>query len=356
MNMKVLVVATVLWAMTGVSTYAETPDNHVTVLTSGYVRPIEGQEFLPGVQPDGVRKVASSISVVQGKDLVLIVDPGMAAAGVWDDNLATLQALGITPKDVTHVFISHHHPDHTTHLGLFPNATIVDFWATYKDDLWKDHPDPYELAPGVKVVRTPGHTDEDASLLVETIEGSYAFTHLWWGPKLAPKKDPLAEDPDALQESRQRILLQADWIVPGHGKTFHNPHRKEADITKKQRETLLAAVKKASAAWVEAFNKGDAAGCAHVYEANAIMSAKPFGTFTGRKNIQAFWKKLIAEGYAKVRYDEPTIEVINANTAVVSANWEMNKAHGVITKELWVLQKNGQAKLKVDAFKVLGNK
>ncbi|GJL55197.1 MAG: hypothetical protein NPIRA02_23290 [Nitrospirales bacterium] len=356
MYIIVLIGAAMLWAMSGASTYAETPENRVTVLTPGYVQPIEGREFLPGVHPDGVRKVASTISVVQGKDLVLIVDPGMAAPGVWDTNLATLHTLGITPEDVSHVFISHHHPDHTAHLGLFPNAIIVDFWATYKDDQWNDHPDPYELAPGVSVVHTPGHTNEDASLLVETIEGTYAFTHLWWGPKLAPKKDPLAENSDALLESRQLILPRADWIVPGHGKTFHNPHRKEANVTKKQRKRLIAAVQKASAAWVEAFNNGDAAACARAYDVNARMSAKPFGTFTGRKSIQSFWEQLIGDGYAQVRYEEPTIEVINAKTAVVSANWEMNKAYGVITKELWVLQEDGQAKLKIDSFKILGNK
>ena len=79
--------------------------------------------------------------------MVLIADPGMAAAGVWDELLADLLGLGIRPEDVTHVFISHHHPDHVTKLGLFPDATVVDFWGTYEDDLWSDHPDDFELAP-----------------------------------------------------------------------------------------------------------------------------------------------------------------------------------------------------------------
>ena len=347
---------TAAWMLASGSPYAKDIDNRVSILTAGYVQPLEGREFLPGAQTDGARKVASTISVVQGPDIVLIVDPGMAAPDVWDNILGTLRSQGIAPKDVTHVFISHHHPDHTTHLGLFPHAVVVDFWASYKDDLWEDHPDPYELAPGIKVVRTPGHTDEDASLLVETIEGTYAFTHLWWGPNLEPKEDPLAEDHDGLKKYRRLLLQQVDWIVPGHGAAFKNPSRKEEAITKKQRDTLMLAVQKASRAWVEAFNNGDAAGCANVYELNSTMTAKPFGTFAGRKNIQTFWQNLIAQGYASVRYLNTKIEVINTRTAVISSKWEMNKAHGMITKELWVLHNDGQAKLKIDHFEVLGPK
>ena len=102
----------------------------------------------------------------------------MAAPGVWNQILTQLQSIGVKPEEVTHIFISHYHPDHVTHLGLFQNATLVDLWATYKDDIWSDHPDNYELAPGIKVICTPGHTKEDASLLVETAEGKYALTHL----------------------------------------------------------------------------------------------------------------------------------------------------------------------------------
>ena len=356
MKMMGAIILVGFWTVTGVSAYAQNVENRVTVLTAGYVQPIEGRGFLPGAQTDGARKVASTISLVQGPDTVLIVDPGMAAPKVWENIFSTLDSLHIAPTDVTHVFLSHHHPDHATHLGLFPDAVIVDFWASYKDDFWEDHPDNYEIAPGIKVIRTPGHTDEDASLMVETTEGTYAFTHLWWGPNFEPKEDPLAEDPDGLIQSRQHVLQQADWIVPGHGESFLNPRRKVVDLTKEQRDILVHAVEKASASWIEAFSRGDAAGCANAYELNAVMSAKPFGTFYGRKSIQSFWEKLLSQGYANVRYHEPILEVINAKTAVLSSKWEMNKAFGVITKELWVLQEDGYAKLKIDAFEVLGNK
>jgi glyoxylase-like metal-dependent hydrolase (beta-lactamase superfamily II) len=231
--MKSLIVTaiTFLWVFGCVVVNAENIKNRVTVLSSGYVEPIEGREFMPGARTDGSRKVASTISLVQGEGIILIADPGMAAPGVWDRILNQLQSKGIEPENVTHVFISHHHPDHVTQLGLFPNATLVDFWAIYKDDIWSDHPDNYELAPGIKAIRTPGHTNEDASLLVETTEGTYALTHLWWGPSFYPEKDPLAEDPDGIKKSRELVLAEADWIVPGHGAAFKNPHRKPASAS-----------------------------------------------------------------------------------------------------------------------------
>jgi glyoxylase-like metal-dependent hydrolase (beta-lactamase superfamily II) len=343
-----------IWALGSLAAQADVADNRVSVLASGYVQPIEGKSFLPGAQTDGARKVASTISLVQGKDLVLIADPGMAAPGVWDQVLMLLSSKGVTPEEVTHVFISHHHPDHVTQLGLFPNATLVDFWATYKNDVWADHPDNYELAPGVKVIRTPGHTGEDASLLVETSEGTYALTHLWWSPGFQPTEDPLAEDQHGIEHSRELVLKQADWIVPGHGATFKNPHRKQIKLTKNQSDTLINAVNKASTNWISSFNSGDAAGCANAYEADGIMTAKPFGTYAGREAIQAFWQNLISQGYSDVRYIDREITIISANAAVISSKWAMNKTHGIITKELWVLQENGTAKLRVDEFEVLG--
>ena len=52
-------------------------------------------------------------------------DPGMVARR----SLITdpLLALGVALEAVTHVALSHHHPDHTMNVALFPNAEVVDF-------------------------------------------------------------------------------------------------------------------------------------------------------------------------------------------------------------------------------------
>lgn len=121
-------------------------------------------------------------------------------------------------------------------------------------------------------------------------------------------------------------------------------------ISEAQKAIVLAAVHAASRKWMTAFNAGDATGCAGQYEANAIMHARPFGTFTGTDEIQAFWQKLIADGFGNVEYIEPKIKVIDAHSAILSSGWKMNKARGVIHKEEWVLQADGSAKLREDDF------
>ncbi|NEP10047.1 MAG: isochorismatase [Symploca sp. SIO2C1] len=123
---------------------------------------------------------------------------------------------------------------------------------------------------------------------------------------------------------------------------------------KEQQAAVLDATKRASEQWQLAFNSGDAAGCAAQYEANAVMQAKPFGTFTGTTEIQAFWQKLIDDGFADVEYLGTSIKVVDETRAILTANWKMNKAHGVIHQELWVLQEDGTAKLREDDFEAIG--
>lgn len=120
-----------------------------------------------------------------------------------------------------------------------------------------------------------------------------------------------------------------------------------------QKNTVLAATSAASKQWQSAFNAGNAALCAAQYESTAIMHARPFGTFTGTTEIQAFWEKLITDGFSDVEYLDPKIEVINATSAVLTSGWQMNNAKGVIHKELWVLQADGTAKLREDDFEAI---
>ena len=125
-------------------------------------------------------------------------------------------------------------------------------------------------------------------------------------------------------------------------------------MTTNRDETVLEAVTLASSAWKAAFNAGDAVGCAKHYEPNATMQADPFGTFTGTTEIQAFWQKLIDDGYAEVDYIDPQIDLVDSMSAVLKSDWKMNKAAGVIHKELWVIQSDGRAKLREDHFEAKG--
>jgi glyoxylase-like metal-dependent hydrolase (beta-lactamase superfamily II) len=164
-------------------------------------------------------RVGSSIVLVRDGDALIVVDPGMVANR--SRILEPLAALDVPPEAVTHVFLSHHHPDHTVNIALFPNAEVVDFWARYKDDLWLDHDgDGYRLAPNSELWLTPGHTEEDATLVVTADDAVYAMTHLWWKSDRTPEVDPVGSDQAAIARGRDRVLAAADVVIPGHGGPF----------------------------------------------------------------------------------------------------------------------------------------
>lgn len=167
-------------------------------------------------------RVASSVVLVRDGEVRIVVDPGMVADR--SRILDPLGALGVAPESVTHVFLSHHHPDHTINVALFPNAEVVDFHARYVGDRWLGHEgDGFRLGPSSQLWLTPGHTEEDASLIVEADDGVYAMTHAWWRADRTPEVDPYAPDRAILAASRARILAIADIVIPGHGGQFRVP-------------------------------------------------------------------------------------------------------------------------------------
>ncbi len=162
--------------------------------------------------------VRSTCTLVRDGNFVAVIDPGLAPnpAALLDP----LRALGLERESVNAVVLSHHHPDHTINAALFPDAAVHDHWAVYRGDAWESRDcDGVELAPSVRLLRTPGHSAEDLSTLIGTPEGVVVATHLWWTAD-GPADDPYAPDRDALRRSRERVLVLADRIIPGHGEPF----------------------------------------------------------------------------------------------------------------------------------------
>ncbi len=163
-------------------------------------------------------RVGSTVSYVREGRRHVVIDPGMVSSR--DAILRPLSKLAVRPEDVTDVVLSHHHPDHTLNCALFPRARVHDYWAEYRNAVWKSRPaEGYRLSPSILLWETPGHTPQDITTLVGTAGGIVAFTHLWWDES-GPTPDPLASDPRTIPKHRKRVLAVADRIVPGHGRPF----------------------------------------------------------------------------------------------------------------------------------------
>jgi glyoxylase-like metal-dependent hydrolase (beta-lactamase superfamily II) len=179
----------------------------VHILQDGYAREDAGGD-----------RVGSTVTLIVDGSVTVVVDPGMISSRA--DLLAALAAHDIDPGSVTDVVFSHHHPDHTVNAALFPAARIHDFWAVYDGDLWISRDaEGTELSPSVRLIATPGHTDQDISTVASTVDGVYVCTHAWWGAD-GPADDPFSPDLEVLRRSRARILSIASVIIPGHGPSF----------------------------------------------------------------------------------------------------------------------------------------
>lgn len=145
--------------------------------------------------------------VVQGSEGTLLFDTGFSSDSAQQRSLTFLREplvaladMGIKPKDVDAVFLSHLHFDHTGHADCFPNAQVFvdqlefDFWTSgygrkrafevvaARSDLEALHEmkktgqlqlldGSMPVRPGVVSIRVGGHTPGQHILSVKTKEG-----------------------------------------------------------------------------------------------------------------------------------------------------------------------------------------
>jgi glyoxylase-like metal-dependent hydrolase (beta-lactamase superfamily II) len=171
------------------------------------------------------RASPSTVLIKDGR-LKILVDPGANKEML----LNALSKEGLKPEEIDLIFLTHYHPDHFLNIRLFPDKDILDGKTIYRDDEEIRFSDNLPNT-NVKIIETPGHTDEHASLLVETEKGKVVIAgDLWWWydkeeqrtdyESLINQRDPFVKDKEKLKESRKKILEIADYIIPGHGKMF----------------------------------------------------------------------------------------------------------------------------------------
>lgn len=158
-----------------------------------------------------------------------------------------LKDFDIKPKDIDIVFLTHLHRDHFGNLDIFKHSEIVASGAAAKTISGiRGAADGEQLADGVRVMYTPGHTVEHASLMLQTDKLRYKMQTGTGGSILGIGTVKIAVAGDAVitaghymadsvwdhnpnfyskekgMESMRKIEQEADFIVPGHGGLFKN--------------------------------------------------------------------------------------------------------------------------------------
>lgn len=188
----------------------------VKVLIEGYAKQLEKGWV-----------ASSTVCLITTENKKIITDPGCNREKL----LEALKKEGLTTDDIDYVFLSHCHPDHILLAGIFEKAKFVTFDTNliYDKDLmleWNKH----DLGKDIEIIETPGHVLEHISLLVNTSIGKVAIAgdSIWWREGEEQVFDINQKDHSQakgmnmkdLIESRKRLLENADYIIPGHGKMF----------------------------------------------------------------------------------------------------------------------------------------
>jgi len=168
----------------------------------------------------------NSVLIFDGNVKVL-VDPGSNAKAL----LEALRKEKIKPADIDIVFLTHYHLDHLLNIRLFSTNDIYDGDTISRNDKIIEYSGGKLPKTNIRVIKTPGHSFEHCSLLVQTAKGKVALggdVFWWWDDQkqktdrasLLKHKDPFVKNKAALLQSRRKLLEIADYIIPGHGPLF----------------------------------------------------------------------------------------------------------------------------------------
>jgi len=162
-----------------------------------------------------------------------LVDPGLIMQGA--PVIGALQELGVEPGDVKDVILTHLHFDHAEGLAGWPQRRVLvhklETEAPYAQivagvlelaNLEVLEGDEGEIEPGIRWLRTPGHSDGLISLLVDTDDGLVVIASDCVGP--LPEYFDRMDLPDDFGPEREELLkqwrrireLEPAVVIPGH--------------------------------------------------------------------------------------------------------------------------------------------
>lgn len=191
----------------------------------------------PGRTPRGFLGWSTTV-LLHTRDGYALFDTG--SAGDRPGILNALAHRGLTSADIHTVVLSHLHFDHIANVECFPMAELVlhetelAYFDVHKAD---DRAIPLlqvegllrspqlslvsgelDVLPGIRMIRTPGHTGGHASLVLN-VDGKcvvLAQDAIKHRGEIETLNSAGAFDETAARESIRRIAAMADIVVPGH--------------------------------------------------------------------------------------------------------------------------------------------
>lgn len=169
-----------------------------------------------------ILKADSTSVLIRAPGHTIVVDP--STKYLRPAVKTSFKQIGVFPKDVDVVVLTHAHSDHIENLDLYPKAKVYVHKGGKTDipGAVVIEDDEYRLTEGVTLVHTPGHCTEEMSVFVD------ADRHYVVAGDAVPLEDnfrknvPPAVSTDArlALESIKKIGDYADVVIPGHGFPF----------------------------------------------------------------------------------------------------------------------------------------
>ncbi|MFA5028009.1 MAG: N-acyl homoserine lactonase family protein [Candidatus Methylomirabilota bacterium] len=229
------------WTITMLDTGTQSQDKGFMTYLTGMGQPI---------------KIPVTVALLEGPEKILVDTSFLSVERTWEirrrkivrapeqELLAALAVAGARREEITTVVLTHLHYDHAGNNQLFPQARFLvqreelryalapssfdasayfapslgivpDYLGTRFELLDGDT----DIAPGVRVITTPGHTPGHQSVLVETAAGRYcvAGDAVMWHENLT-KRIPPGLHTSMLESltSLEKIARMAEHVLPGH--------------------------------------------------------------------------------------------------------------------------------------------
>ena len=173
-------------------------------------------------QDGSILKADSTSVLIRSGSRTIVVDP--STRYMRPAVKTSFRQIGVFPKDVDTVILTHSHQDHLENLDLYQNAKVYMHAGADVEvpgATLVDGPE-RRICDGVRMVHTPGHCPEHCSVFVDAdrryvVAGDAIPLEDNFRRMVPPR---LSTDPALALQSIKNIAQYAQVVIPGHGFPF----------------------------------------------------------------------------------------------------------------------------------------